>query len=96
MRAIVAEQGEKGNEAIIITTCSRSEQMCTHYAPTGDGKRFLLGRPDTASYNAELGPEELLNWHGMRKTLSEGREKVGSYLMFWKKSKDEEEDKAEL
>jgi hypothetical protein len=91
MRQIVAEQGEKGNEPIVITTCSKREQMCTHYAPLVHGKRFLLGRPDTESYNAALGPEDLLNWHGMKLTLSEGKEKIGSYLMFWKKSKDEKE-----
>jgi hypothetical protein len=92
MRKLVAEQGEEGNVPIVITTCSKREQMCTHYAPLVNGKHFLLGRPDTESYNTAMGPEDLLNWHGMKLTLSEGREKIGAYLMFWKKSsKDEKE-----
>lgn len=40
---------------VTITTCSAKQQMCTHFVPIeGDETAFLLGRPDTETYQAQL------------------------------------------
>jgi len=35
---------------IISTTCNREKQMCTHYIPMIEQKKFLMGHPDTKDY----------------------------------------------
>eukprot|EP00980_Cylindrotheca_fusiformis_P031458 scaffold26401_cov113-Cylindrotheca_fusiformis.AAC.4 len=95
-KTTTTRKGKKKNPAIVISSCSKTDQMCTHYAPLVDGEKFLLGRPDTESYNDALGPEQMLNWHGMQKTLSDGAEKIGNFVMFWKKDTESKDKKTEL
>lgn len=40
----------EGQKFIITTTCNREKQMCTHYVPMVQEEKFLLGHPDTMSY----------------------------------------------
>ncbi|KAL7571772.1 hypothetical protein ACA910_002863 [Epithemia clementina (nom. ined.)] len=59
LRQYVAQrQSESDNEQCspitVISTCSISEQVCTHYAPLTNGQEFLLGHPDHHAYLKEL------------------------------------------
>jgi hypothetical protein len=78
MRKLAKQKGQ--SNPVVISTCSKEEQMCTHYAPLVKGKKFLLGRPDTETFNEVLGEEELLDWYGMKLTLVYAAEKVGKVL----------------
>lgn len=48
--------------AVVITTCSVDDQMCTHYAPLKKGEKFLLGQPECKEYAKLLGKSELFNF----------------------------------
>ncbi len=76
MRKLAKEQGEKGNVAVVISNCSKDQQMCTHYAPLVQGKKFLMGRPDTEDHLETLGAEHFLDWNGMK----QGGRKVFPFL----------------
>lgn len=65
---------------VVLTTCSKGEQMCTHYAPLVKGEKFLLGRPDSETYNEALGPESVVDWYGMKKSVVDGATKLGTLL----------------
>ena len=80
MRRLAKEKGEKGNVPLVISSCSKEQQMCTHYAPLVQGKKFLLGNPDSESFIQSLPVEDMLNWRGMQKTLDDGKMKVGKFL----------------
>jgi hypothetical protein len=68
MPAILQQARQTMKEPIVvISTCSASQQMCTHYAVPG--KTFLLGQPDTATYASGLPSESFLPWTRMKKTL---------------------------
>jgi hypothetical protein len=57
---------------VVLTTCSISEAMCTHYVPLVKTRRFHVGgRPSSDSYRKMLKPQdfEMIDWEGLRKTL---------------------------
>ena len=80
MRRLAIEKGEKGNVPVVISHCSKEQSMCTHYAPLVQGKKFLLGNPDSETFNESLGPEDVLNVYGIKKTISGAKEKIGKFL----------------
>ncbi|GAX28628.1 hypothetical protein FisN_1Hh581 [Fistulifera solaris] len=56
------EQSGEGTPAVVITTCSVDDQMCTHYAPFSMGETFLLGEPDCKQYAKALGKSDLFDF----------------------------------
>mmetsp|Transcript_26591 Transcript_26591/g.37452 ORF Transcript_26591/g.37452 Transcript_26591/m.37452 type:complete len:299 (-) Transcript_26591:240-1136(-) len=49
---------------VVISTCSASQSVCTHYVPIEDTEKFLLGRPDSQTYQTTFDTKEnkLLDW----------------------------------
>lgn len=86
MNKLAAEKMGNGAQIIVISMCSKEDQMCTHYAPLVDSEQFLLGRPTTQAFNEALGPEQVFDWYGMKLTLQYGWQKISSLATFWKKS----------
>lgn len=56
------EQTSGGIPAVVITTCSVDDQMCTHYAPLITGDVFLLGQPECKDYAKILGQSDLFDF----------------------------------
>ena len=46
----MAEKGEPGNNAVVISQCSEEEQSCTHYIPLVKGIEFHVGLPSTEAH----------------------------------------------
>ena len=80
MRRLAIEKGEKGNVPIVISHCSKEQSMCTHYAPLVQGKKFLLGNPNSEEWIESLGYEDILNLYGIKKTLGDAKFKIGTFL----------------
>jgi len=40
---------------VVISTCSRSQSACTYYVPLQETEQFLLGRPDSKTYQMSFG-----------------------------------------
>jgi len=75
-KLVLSKTPDKSFSPVVISTCSRAQQMCTHYAPLVQGQDFLMGRPTTDSHNASLGEEHFLDWKGFKK----GARKVFPFL----------------
>jgi hypothetical protein len=69
LRRYAQQHSAKGSPITVVSTCSIPDEMCTHYAPLSQGKKFLLGRPDMETYLKELGPEPFLSldWKGVQR-----------------------------
>lgn len=89
LHRLAAEKVEKGTQTVVISMCTKEDQMCTYYAPLVDAEKFLFGRPSTEAFNEALGPEETLNWHGIKLTLQYGWDRISSLVMFRGKKKSE-------
>lgn len=70
-KRVLAKTGP-GNPAVVMTTCSIKEQMCTHYAPLLKSKKFFLGLPDSEAYLASLPKEQIISvdWRGFRRMFT--------------------------
>mmetsp|Transcript_12868 Transcript_12868/g.31251 ORF Transcript_12868/g.31251 Transcript_12868/m.31251 type:complete len:327 (+) Transcript_12868:292-1272(+) len=55
LRKMGVEQGEEGNAPIVISHCSKEQEMCTHFVPLVQGKDFLVGRPTSEEHLKSLG-----------------------------------------
>mmetsp|Transcript_43285 Transcript_43285/g.85067 ORF Transcript_43285/g.85067 Transcript_43285/m.85067 type:complete len:274 (-) Transcript_43285:204-1025(-) len=56
-----ARNNTKGNDVeypLVITKCHKNKNMCTHYAPLKDNKKYFLGRSSTKKYVEDLGGVE--------------------------------------
>lgn len=96
MHKLAAEKLD-GQQTVVISACSKEEQMCTHYAPLVDVQDFLLGRPTTKDFNDALGKEDIIDWHGMGLTYKYGKKKVMQWTGLGKKQATvENEAKEEL
>lgn len=60
------EKGGEGTFPLVISTCQKSEDMCTYYAPLLQTKDFLLGQMDTTEFLAGLPAEHFLDWEGFK------------------------------
>eukprot|EP00542_Grammatophora_oceanica_P018963 CAMPEP_0194049494 /NCGR_PEP_ID=MMETSP0009_2-20130614/30708_1 /TAXON_ID=210454 /ORGANISM="Grammatophora oceanica, Strain CCMP 410" /LENGTH=274 /DNA_ID=CAMNT_0038695661 /DNA_START=64 /DNA_END=888 /DNA_ORIENTATION=+ len=69
MREYAMKKGEPGNVPIVITTCDFWEQYCRHYAPLLQGKDFLLGQPNSEEWLESLGPEPMIDFEKMKKSV---------------------------
>ena len=69
MHELAAAKLNDGGQTVVISACSKDEQMCTHYAPLEHVDHFLLGRPTTKDFNDALGEEQVVDWQGMQLTL---------------------------
>jgi hypothetical protein len=69
LRAYAEEHKADKGPVVIVSTCSEKQQMCTHYAPLYKGKTFLLGQKDMYAHLAEIGPESMIDWQGMKRGL---------------------------
>ena len=56
------EQTNGDIPAVVITTCSVDDQMCTHYAPLSTDGAFLLGQPECKEYATILGESDLFDF----------------------------------
>ena len=92
----LAAEKLNGEQSIVLSVCSKEEQMCTHYAPLTNIDAFLLGRPTSKDFNDDLGKEQVLDWYGMQLTLQYGKEKFMGWMGMGKKTKTGEEAKEEL
>jgi len=70
LREYASKHAVEGSPVVVITTCSKKQSMCTHYAPLAEGRQFLLGQPDAETWNEALGPEPLIDWDGVQKSLN--------------------------
>jgi len=53
-------------DPVVLTTCNKEQEMCTHYVPLVKTEIFLLGLPTSAEHNAALGKEHFLDWEGFK------------------------------
>lgn len=70
LREYASKQAREGSPVVVITTCSKKQSMCTHYAPLAEGKQFLLGQPDTEMWSEAIGAEPMIDWDGVRKSFN--------------------------
>lgn len=56
------EMMEGDTPAVVITTCSVDDQMCTHYAPLSTEGIFLLGEPECKEYAKLLGKSDMFDF----------------------------------
>jgi hypothetical protein len=97
MHKLAAEKGQEGNTPVVITTCNREQQMCTHYAPLSQGHKFLFGRPDTETHKAGIGKYEgAIDWYGLQKTILAAPGRFTSYWGISGKSAAVDTQKEEL
>ncbi|CAJ1965333.1 unnamed protein product [Cylindrotheca closterium] len=102
MHKLAAAKLNDGDQTVVISACSKDEQMCTHYAPLENVEAFLLGRPTTKDFNDALGKEEVVDWAGMKLTLDYAATKWKEWTGLKKKEvpapvlEEEGEAKAEL
>jgi hypothetical protein len=65
LRAHAEKYLKSGEKFIVSTTCNRAKQTCFHYVPMIQQDDFLLGHPDTDSYEShqddliQINPERL-------------------------------------
>lgn len=69
LRKYAQENGEKGSVPVVVSTCSETQRMCTHYAPLVRGKKFLLGQVDSETFFAGSAPESWVDWAGLTEDL---------------------------
>eukprot|EP00526_Cylindrotheca_closterium_P017774 CAMPEP_0113626094 /NCGR_PEP_ID=MMETSP0017_2-20120614/13488_1 /TAXON_ID=2856 /ORGANISM="Cylindrotheca closterium" /LENGTH=295 /DNA_ID=CAMNT_0000536249 /DNA_START=157 /DNA_END=1044 /DNA_ORIENTATION=+ /assembly_acc=CAM_ASM_000147 len=98
MHKIAAETLNNNGQTIVLSACSKEEQMCTHYAPLVNVEDFLLGRPTTKDFNDDLGREDVVDWEGLTITLDYAKTRMMEWTGLKKKEKEPsaEEAKAEL
>jgi hypothetical protein len=53
------------HQVTVVSTCSIRDRMCTHYAPLYDGAKFLLGQPDSDTYQATFSSEPFVTRQGI-------------------------------
>lgn len=67
LRTMAKEQGVEGNVPVVISHCSKEQEMCTHFVPLVQGKDFLIGRPTTEEHIVALGPQSMFpSWEDMK------------------------------
>lgn len=74
MKKLAKEKG--ADNAVVIATCSKSEEMCTIYAPLVSTKDFLLGQTDPETYKASVPEDALISYKG----LKQGARKIAPFL----------------
>jgi len=70
LRKYAIKNGEKGNIPVVISSCNASQQMCTHYAPLVQGKKFMFGNPPTDKFLEALGPEQWIDIEAITRTIT--------------------------
>jgi len=55
-------KGEDSGYPLIITRCHKDSNMCTHYAPLKDNKKYFLGKVPTKKYITEIGVDQSPFW----------------------------------
>ncbi|KAL3939840.1 MAG: hypothetical protein SGBAC_005518 [Bacillariaceae sp.] len=90
MHKIAAEQLNHG-QTVVVSVCSKEEQMCTHYAPLVQVEDFLLGRPTTFEFNDGLPAETMVDWKGLQLTLEYGARRFQEWFGLKKKQKTKEQ-----
>jgi hypothetical protein len=55
--------------AIVVSTCSIKDQMCTHYSPLSKVTPFLLRQEESKAYASKLAPEKLIDFDVILATL---------------------------
>ena len=45
IRRLAAPRSQEGNEIVVVSHCSKKQEMCTHYVPLSQGVEFLAGQP---------------------------------------------------
>jgi hypothetical protein len=78
-----ASEKTKG-PVVVITTCSVTDQMCTHYVPLQQNQKFLLGQPAMEQYLEGLPPAEWFDWEKIQRRFNPTR--------LFKKKKTESEE----
>lgn len=58
---------EKDIPVVVVTTCSTTDDMCTHYVPLSNTKPFLLGNPEMKVYAETLEPPKLIRISALKK-----------------------------
>lgn len=67
MRKLAKEKG--ADDAVVLATCRKFEEMCTLYAPLVQTKDFLLGQLDPETYKAGLPADALVSWDGTKQGM---------------------------
>lgn len=58
-----------GSGPIVISSCSISQGMCTHYVPLIKSKQFHLGRPNSTTFFESHPAEPWFDWEGMKSSI---------------------------
>jgi len=75
---------------VVISTCSISQSACTYYVPLKETEQFLLGRPDSKTYQKTFGDKsnsQFLDWVKVSKGSKRMLKKMPPFSFFMSSAK---------
>lgn len=67
IRRLAASKSQEGNELVVISHCSKRQEMCTHYVPLLQGKEFLAGQPPMTEHTQKSVDDAwFINWEQVK------------------------------